>query len=205
MLMTAALFPPILDQAHNWVRQLLRPGDLGVDATVGNGRDTLFLADCVGPAGRVIGFDIQQPALEETSRRLGEAGVADRVQLVHRGHGEIVTTLAQIAPGTRPRAVMFNLGYRPGGDRAVLTRPETTLAGLNGALEVVSPGGIVSIVVYPGHEGGQAEAFAVLSWARALPVNRARAVTYQFLNTKTPAPFLIALCPLTNEAVPASS
>ncbi len=190
-----SILPPILTQAHDLVRRVLRPGDLAVDATVGNGHDTLFLAGCVGPTGRVIGFDIQRAALDATLERLREQGVADRVELVERGHQEISQTVTTLASTGRPKAVMFNLGYRPGGDHAVVTRPETTIAGLNGALEVVDPGGILTVVVYPGHEGGQAEADAVLEWTRAVPPERASAACYRFLNTKTPAPFLVAIAP----------
>jgi predicted methyltransferase len=187
--------PPILDQANDLVRRVLKPGDLAVDATVGNGHDTVFLAECVGPRGRVIGFDIQRSALEATARRLREMGLADRVELVQRGHEQIRGTLTALAPAARPRAVMFNLGYRPGGDHAVLTRPETTIPGVTDALDVVLPGGIVTIVVYPGHAGGQAEADAVLEWSLAVPTHLASAVCYRFLNSKTPSPFLVAITP----------
>ncbi len=186
---------PILAQANDLVRRVLKPGDLSVDATVGNGHDTVFLAECVGPRGRVIGFDIQRSALEATARRLREMGLADRVELLQRGHEQIRGTLAALAPAARPRAVMFNLGYLPGGDHAVLTRPETTIHGMNDALDVVLPGGIVTIVVYPGHAGGQAEADAVLEWSRAVPAHRASAVCYRFLNSNTPSPFLVAITP----------
>jgi Putative rRNA methylase len=202
--MSGDVFPPILDQARDWIRRVLGPGDLAVDATVGNGHDTLFLAECVGSTGRVIGFDIQRAALEETSRRLREARVGDRVLLFERSHEEIFRVLEAHSPTVRPRAVMFNLGYRPGGDHRVLTRPETTIAGLIGGLEVVAPGGIVTVVLYPGHEGGQTESEAVLDLARALPAGRARVVTYRFLNTKSAAPFLLAFTPSRHEVLPLS-
>ena len=62
---------------------------------------------------------------------------------------------------------------------------ETTIAGLNGALEVVETGGIVAGALYPGHQGGQAEADAVLEWSGTVPSERAAATCYRFLNTKT--------------------
>jgi predicted methyltransferase len=184
---------PILVQANDLVRRVLKPGDLAVDATVGNGHDTVFLAECVGPMGRVIGFDIQECALEVTSQRLYKKGLLGRVELVLRGHEQMRSTLAALTPPSRPRAVMFNLGYLPGGDHSVVTRPQTTIAGMNDALEVILPGGIVTIVAYPGHAGGMAESEAVLAWSRGLPAQHASAVCYRFLNLKTPAPFLVAL------------
>jgi predicted methyltransferase len=184
---------PILVQANDLVRRVLKPGDLAVDATVGNGHDTVFLAECVGPQGRVVGFDIQGCALEVTSRRLCEKGLAGRVELVLRGHEQMRSALAALTPPGRPRAVMFNLGYLPGGDHSVLTRPQTTIAGMNDALEAILPGGIVTVVAYPGHAGGKAESDTVLAWSSALSAQHALAVCYRFLNSRSPAPFLVAL------------
>jgi hypothetical protein len=185
-------FPAILQQAHDWVRRVVKPGDLAVDATAGNGHDTLFLAECVGPEGRVLALDVEPIALEETSCKLRTAGVANRVTLAQRGHEQITVMFQELGPAARPRAVMFNLGYRPGGDCEVLTRSETTIAGLNGALQVILPHGIISVVCYPGHEGGKVEANAVLAWASALP-SGFHSVCYQVLNARTPAPFLVAV------------
>jgi predicted methyltransferase len=190
-----SILPPILAQAREWIKLVLEPGDMAVDATIGNGHDTAFLAERVGPAGRVVGFDVQASALAETARRLRQAGLEDRVELVRRGHEEMAAWFAEFAPRARPRAVMFNLGYQPGADRSVITRPETTVAALNAALQWTAPGGVITVVVYPGHEGGQAEADAVLEWARIVPGHRAAVATYRFLNPRRPAPLLVAAAP----------
>ena len=188
------MFHPILNQAHAWVERVLRPGDLAVDATLGNGRDAAILAERVGPLGLVIGFDLQQEALDSARARLTSPGTADRVILVKTGHEGMAAVLARKAPGRRPRAVMFNLGYLPGGDRAFATKPDTTLAALASALDLLSPGGIITVVCYPGHVGGQDEQDAVLAWARSIPPPRATVVLYQFLNAHK-APCLLAITP----------
>jgi predicted methyltransferase len=190
-----SILPPILAQAREWIKLALGPGGMAVDATIGNGHDTAFLAERVGPAGRVVGFDVQASALAETARRLRQAGLEARVELVRRGHEEMAAWFAEFAPLVRPRAVMFNLGYQPGADRSMITRPETTVAALGAALDRIAPGGMITVVVYPGHEGGQAEAEAVLAWARTVPSHRASVATYQFLNPSRPAPFLVAIAP----------
>jgi predicted methyltransferase len=187
------VFAPILTQARDLIRSALTPGDTAVDATVGNGHDTLFLAECVGPTGRVVGFDIQPSALAETTRRLREAGVEGRVELLLRGHEEMTAWFAESASMASPRAVMFNLGYRPGGDKSVITRPVTTVTALGAALDLLVPGGVISVVLYPGHVGGQAETEAVLSWARNVPSQRALIVCHQVLNTRKAAPLLLAV------------
>ena len=187
------MFAPILAQARDLINSALTPGDTAVDATVGNGHDTLFLAECVGPTGRVVGFDIQPSALTVARRRLREAGLEERVELLLRGHEEMTVWFAESASLPRPQAAMFNLGYQPGGDKSVITRPVTTLIALASALDLVAPGGVITVVLYPGHEGGRVETEAVLSWARAVPADRALVVCHQVLNTRKTAPLLLAI------------
>ena len=75
----------------------------------------------------------------------------------------------------------------------MITRPVTTLIALASALELVVPGGIITVVVYPGHEGGRVETEAVLSWARAVPAHRALVACHQVLNTRKMGPLLLAI------------
>ncbi|MFP4244022.1 MAG: class I SAM-dependent methyltransferase [Ectothiorhodospira sp.] len=162
---------PLTARAHAEVAARLLPGAPVVDATAGNGHDTRFLAEAVGASGRVWAFDVQIPALEATQRRLKAAGVAQRVSLIHAGHE---TLAAHLPPGVRGRlgAVMFNLGYLPGGDHARITRPDTTLAALETALEWLHPRGLISLMVYRGHPGGEAEYAAVRAWIGDTPAAR---------------------------------
>ena len=110
-----------------------------------------------------------------------------------RGHEDMTARFAGSASLPRPRAVMFNLGYRPGGDKSVITRPATTLTALASALELVVPGGVITVVLYPGHEGGRVETEAVFSWAGNVPAQRALVACHQVLNTRRMAPLLLAI------------
>ncbi|NNC90490.1 MAG: class I SAM-dependent methyltransferase [Akkermansiaceae bacterium] len=151
-------------QAHEAVRAAVRPGETVIDATAGNGHDTCFLAECVGPGGSVIAIDVQAAALEETRRRLRDAGVEDeRCELRQAGHED----LAAMDPGP-VGAVMFNLGYLPGGDHTLVTRAGTTRRALDAALRLLRPGGVITVVAYPDHPGGGEEWRAVSKWAREL-------------------------------------
>jgi threonine dehydrogenase-like Zn-dependent dehydrogenase len=154
--------------AHVWISRFLREGDLAVDATAGNGHDTLFLARCVGCAGRVVGFDIQPRALEETRRRLEGAGMADRVILLLRSHREIAAALAEETEKRAPQVIVFNLGYLPGGEKKLTTRAEETVPALEAALGILAVGGAMSVMLYPGHPEGKREAAAVNRWAENL-------------------------------------
>lgn len=174
--------------AHFLMRQSLKPGDWAIDATVGNGHDTLILAELVGSSGRVIGFDVQDAALATAAKRV--EGMP-QVKLVHAGH----ENLNEHLPADRHRslaAVMFNLGYLPGAPREIMTRSKTTLAALRQALTHLKVHGLVTLILYPGHPGGEEEAEAVRSFARQL--SQAFAVTgYARINSLRPAPELIVI------------
>lgn len=183
--------PATLALTHDWVRRVLFPGSLAVDATIGNGNDTLFLARAVGTSGQVYGFDIQQEALDQTWERLRSAGVADRVTLHRRGHHQMEETLPPDWRG-RVNAAMFNLGYLPKGDPTIITRPDTTLSALKQSLEWLAPGGIITVMLYTGHPGGKEEADQVTEFLQGLDSREFRTVCFQTLN-RHQAPFLIAV------------
>ena len=161
-----------LPSAVGWAQLLmldrLLPGDVAVDATAGNGHDTLFLARIVGASGHVIAIDVQMAAVQETRRRLQEAGIAtEACTVVHAGH----ETLRQVVPDAwhgKVRGIMFNLGYLPGSDKSVITRTETTLQALEAAVALLAPKGLLTIAIYPGHAGGTEELRAIGHWATGL-------------------------------------
>lgn len=164
--MTGAVRHPatrLTERAHHWLASCLRPGDLALDATAGNGHDTLFLAGAVGPTGRVVALDVQPAAIEATARRLAASPKPLAPVQLHLGdHGD----LAPYLDGRRIHAAVFNLGYLPGGAHPVTTVAERTLAGLQGALAALEGGGLLSVLAYPGHPGGRHETAQVLAWCR---------------------------------------
>jgi predicted methyltransferase len=150
---------PLTDVAQQLVRRTLQPGDIAIDATAGNGHDTRFLASVVGATGMVYGFDIQPQALERTAQALRDADFSG-VQLVLRDHAEMLRAIPGDLHG-RISAVMFNLGYLPGGNKALTTRVESTVTAIRSSLTLLRPGGIITIIAYPGHPGGDDETAAV--------------------------------------------
>ncbi|MFC7441922.1 class I SAM-dependent methyltransferase [Laceyella putida] len=185
------ILPSILSSARTAVKASCPPGSIAVDGTLGNGHDTLFLAECVGPSGHVYGFDIQQAAVERTDTRLSEAGQRKQVTLFHASHHLIAELLPREAKG-RIRAFMFNLGYLPHGDEQVITQPDTTLEALRTAADWLAPGGIISVALYTGHPGGPEEATAVIDWARSLPPQDYQVMWQQMIN-RNKAPSLLLL------------
>jgi predicted methyltransferase len=196
-------FRSVLSCAQQWAAERIKPGDIAIDATVGNGVDTLFLCQTTGPAGTVYGFDVQEQAIEQANKRIRAQG-GDRAaqpELFLRSHSDMLEALPSTIIG-RVSAIMFNLGYLPGASSEtvssapaslVITRPETTLPALEAALQLLKPDGIVTIVLYSGHEGGSLEAETVQSWAQKLPQEQYQVICYRFLNARAEAPYVIAV------------
>ncbi|HJV65824.1 MAG TPA: class I SAM-dependent methyltransferase [Geomonas sp.] len=172
--------------SHFYLRQRVRPGDLAVDATCGNGFDTLLLAELVGVGGKVWAFDVQPVATVATRELLEKEGLLACVDVLETGHER----LSEFVP-KGVKVVVFNLGYLPGGAHAVVTSPETTLSALEQAASLLLAGGIIAISLYTGHEGGAEEALAVERWAAALPPKYFNVWCSRQLNRPPVAPYLV--------------
>lgn len=184
------MIPNVLQMANQLIAGVLFNGATALDGTTGNGHDTRFLAEQVGAAGHVYGFDIQAEAIQATGAALEYASLHQRVTLIQADHA----TLSEHLPAdTSLHAAMFNLGYLPHGNKHVITKPESTLAALEAALERLERGGVLTAVLYPGHEGGTTEAEAVLAWAHTLPREEVEAAWYRPLNVRRPSPSLVVV------------
>ena len=183
--------------ARDVLMQVLQPGDAAVDATMGNGHDTQFLCELVGPGGRVYAFDIQEQALARTEERLREAGLADRAELFRVGHENMAGRVS--GPVS---AVVFNLGWLPGGDHRVTTRWETTRAALAAGLELLCPLGVLTVCVYPGHAEGERERGELLSFAAGLSNRRFSVLRQSFPNAGPGAPECLVIQKLRGKTPP---
>jgi predicted methyltransferase len=182
------MFPPRpTGLAWTLVRGAVQAGDLVIDATAGNGHDTVFLAECVGENGRVLAFDVQRAAIRSASQRVAEAGFPSRVEFHQASHASMAS---HAKPGS-VAAVMFNLGYLPGDDHQLSTETSETLAALDAAALVLKPGGVLSVVCYPGHAAGAGESAAVEAWMASRAASGWRVAKYAMLGTLRPAPFLL--------------
>lgn len=180
------MFPPRpTELLHLLLKSEIAAGDFAIDATAGNGHDTVFLAQAVGENGKVLAIDIQEQAIGSTAARLESEGLRDRVTLHLGCHSE----LARMSGAQNPRAIVFNLGYLPGGDHGLITRTEKTLKALSAAWEILVPGGLLAVVCYPGHDGGDEEAAAAENLITSLAAHRT--ARYGMLATEKPAPFLL--------------
>ena len=152
--------------AHESIRAVLGPGDFAVDATAGKGYDTVFLANEVGPTGQVLALDVQLRAMETTREHLRAFDCETQVKLIHSCH----SFLHEYIPTDVPvQAAMFNLGFLPASnDKQIVTQPKTTTAALATCLKHLSQGGMISVMAYRGHPGGQDEADSIADFLGGL-------------------------------------
>ncbi len=176
-------------RAHQIIETMLDARAIAIDATVGNGHDTVFLAE---RAKQVFAFDIQAQAIVNTGQRLEQANLLKKVCLFQHGH----QTMRERIPARHHgqiRVIMFNLGYLPGGDKQLITRLETTLAALNAAVDLLQKHGIISLLVYPGHPGGKEEHLAIKKWLRECPESEITVKTIQANAPRPESPVLYIL------------
>ncbi|GAX48402.1 tRNA (mnm(5)s(2)U34)-methyltransferase [Pseudolactococcus reticulitermitis] len=172
-----------LEMAHHLLAEVIVPGDLVVDATMGQGYDTVFLARL---KAEVIAFDVQRLALDMTADRLEQAQVS--AQLILDGHENVDQYVNQPI-----KAAIFNLGYLPKSDKQVITQAETTLDALAKLLELLVKGGRIALMIYYGHAGGLEERDAVLTFVSGLPQSVFQVMRYGGINQVNQPPFLVMI------------
>ncbi|WNC12457.1 class I SAM-dependent methyltransferase [Brevibacillus brevis] len=181
------MFPNVLEVARNLIRERVKAGETVVDATMGNGNDTLFLAQLVQEKGKVVAYDIQSLAMKKTRERLEREGVLDWVDMRLASHEEMESLTDQVG------AIMFNLGYLPGGDKEITTQAASTIRAIQAGLRVLRPGGIMTVMIYWGHAAGAVEKDAVESFCQSLSQMEYLVLKYQYINQQNQAPFLLAI------------
>lgn len=178
----------MVEYAHQMIQACVKDGDYAVDATVGNGWDTLKLCELVGEHGKVYGFDIQKEAIEHTKARIKEAGYEGRSELFCCSHAEAGNMI------TRPiKAFMMNLGYLPGGDKTIVTCEDSTVRAIRVLSDLLISGGVGTILIYYGHEGGSEEKTAVENLLADMPANWGQITRMEVVNRKNSPPILYIL------------
>lgn len=172
--------------AHLLLKEALKNAKIIVDATAGNGNDTLFIAQNATDEAKIFAFDIQEEALESAKAKLTAENFADKVAFIHASHDEVNNYVQENLD-----LVIFNLGYLPGGNHQITTRCETTLNALNIMLDKLNLYGHIAIVVYPGHEEGFKECQRIKDFAHSLAKKYFTVGWYQMINHNDKAP---ALC-----------
>ncbi|GLB46718.1 rRNA methyltransferase [Philodulcilactobacillus myokoensis] len=175
--------------SHYLLENNINYGDTAIDATVGNGNDTLFLSKLVGKTGHVYGFDIQKLAINNTKNKLQSHKKENCVTLFQTSHDQIFKLLGQ----KQIKAAIFNLGYLPGGNKKIITHANTTIKAIQACLKLLKTNGMVILVIYYGHPGGIDEKNHIESFTSHLDQKKYNVLKYQFINQVNEPPILIAI------------
>jgi hypothetical protein len=216
----AAVLHPHVDIAQKHWSKILSSGDTVIDATAGNGHDTLNLVEQISwvGGGTLTACDIQLSAIEASKTLLKDRLKMKVIEespsmwlclpfqtqpklsgsvVLHWHHGCHLDFIRSLPP-TSVKLVVFNLGYLPGGDKSIVTLSDTTVSTLREATAVLEPGGCISVTCYPGHAEGESEERAVVSFASSLPQQTFSSYWHQWINqrnkrTGKPAPSLVLI------------
>ncbi len=184
----------ITQRVHDLILPWIHKGSIAIDATMGNGHDTLYLANAVGDKGSVYSFDIQEEAIEGTMRTLAGAydgpikkvltvddvTMTPGVQLIQASHA----CIDELPLEKGIDIALFNLGYLPGGDKALTTSVESTMIGLRSVGSHLNVQGVLSIVTYPGHDMGAIEDETIAGWLELLPKKQFEVLQLAYMNRK---------------------
>ncbi len=155
---------------------------VAIDATCGNGNDTVWLAERFR---KVFAFDIQEEAIVVTSELVRSRGL-DNVTVFCAGHQHMAEYVHEKAD-----LIMFNLGYLPGGNKNIVTGTETTLEAVRAALSLIKKDGLLCITMYPGHPQGAEEKEALLLMTAGLDKRIYHCVRTDMVNQPDTAPEIL--------------
>ena len=172
-----------------FIREQVQPGDLCIDATMGNGNDTLLLSTLAGPEGKVLAFDIQEMALANTRNRLEEAFAPSNYTLLLDSH----SNMSQYAEENSVSCIVFNFGYLPGGDHGKATTSSSSISAMEQGLKLLKKDGLMSLCIYSGGDSGFEERDAILSWLQTLDSRKYLVIKSDYFNrpNNPPIPVLV--------------
>lgn len=179
----------ITELCHFFIKSHITDASLCIDATAGNGNDTAFLCRLCAPGGHVLAFDIQDSAVINTGKRLESEGLSEYADIIKDSH----CNMNKYASEGSADCIVFNLGYLPGGDHSVATKPDTSVEAIKTGLKLLKKNGIMSICVYSGGETGFEERNEVLGYLKTLNSKEYMVILIDYFNrpNNPPVPIMI--------------
>ena len=179
----------ITEWCHHFIRDHVKPGDICIDATAGNGNDTQVLCELVGDAGKVYAFDIQEMAVANTRSRLEKAGLLERAEVILKSH----TCMGEYAKEGTVSCITFNFGYLPGGDHSLATKKDTSIEAIYEGLRLLKKGGMLSLCIYSGGDTGFEEKEGILRELESLDGKKYLVIESRYANrwNNPPMPVLV--------------
>ena len=177
----------MVERVTELVKMILRksgPIGIGVDMTLGNGHDALFLLDDIR-VGYLYGFDIQDEAIEKSKKLLGPR---DNLSIIKDSHENLDKYIKE-----EINLAVYNLGYLPGSNKIITTRAESTIKSLEILLEKLAKNGRVIITVYYGHDEGKIEERSLDSYIKALDPKEYAIMKISYPNKENSPPYILII------------
>jgi hypothetical protein len=183
--------------AHSLWSYVLRPGyDSAIDATAGNGGDSMKLAQMLfspkttnAPQGsslsQLVCIDIQSEACENTRQGLASMLpneiLQTNVQILHQSHAPLAVPVGPDNSNTpcTVALVVYNLGFLPKsqGNKDCMTTTESTIASMADAVLMIRVGGLLSVMTYP--RTNVQEDFAVHAFLEGLALFTSTTISWE--------------------------
>ncbi len=157
----------ILNKVQQIIISNVKDKDIVIDATIGNGKDTLFLGKIVSK-GKIFGFDIQSQAIRNTEQLLLSHDIHNYT-LFQTGHENMKQILKNYV--NKISLVVFNLGFLPKGNKTITTNYKTSISAIKDAMSLLNEKGMVLITVYPGHPEGKKESTEIKKFLKNERIN----------------------------------
>lgn len=175
----------VLDLAHKFLRENVQPGDLVIDATCGRGNDTKLLCELVGETGRVIGFDIQQEAIDSAEKLLADNDLHAELHL--QSHAD----MEKFAEAGTVSCIVFNFGWLPRGSHEIFTHADSSIAALKAGLRLLKTDGWLVLCIYYGGVNGFSERDALTEFLAQLDSRFYTVLQCSFPNRTGCPPFAV--------------
>ena len=174
----------ITEWSHELFKLQVNPEGLYIDATMGNGHDTLFLCELAGESGKVLAFDVQEKAIMCTTNLLKEHNVENRAKLYLDSH----ENMDAYAEAGTVDGIYFNFGYLPGGDHNLATKADTSVKAIEKGLKLLKKGAVMALCIYSGGDTGYEERERLLAFLKNLDARKWLVIATEYLNRKNHPP-----------------
>lgn len=182
----------ITEWCQRQIREHVQEGDWCIDATAGNGNDTVLLCRAAGPTGKVFAFDIQKQAIENTKERLSKEGLSERAELILDSHVHMAEYVKE-----KVSCIVFNFGYLPGGDHSLSTKAESSIQAIREGLSLLRKGGMMHLCIYSGGDSGFEEKEAILAELKSLNAKEYLVLVTEYYNRPNHPPLPVMVVKLT--------
>lgn len=130
--------------------------DVAIDATLGNGHDSLFLSSLFK---KIYAFDIQNLAIKRSKKRLNNISNVEIILDSYTNFDNYILEKVDL--------ILYNLGFLPGSDHKIITSAKDTIISIKKGIDMLKDDGQIIIVIYTRHDSYQ-EYNDILSFLKTL-------------------------------------